>query len=221
MDSRATAPAESRTRWGDRVGRRRDILRAASELLEREGYESFNVRSIARGAGVSAATLYSYFPTKNEIFAALMIQRFSDLRISLDSLDTSDGSATGSIEELLTRVMPELIDLYRHFGRHIHLWTQAEDESGSTVIAAKRAFIEATQALELVVRKAATNEGAELDEDALLMPYIWSALFGIAFQHSNNMTGTLGYSREELTRYAARSVARGLVISRVPSTQKS
>lgn len=219
MDSDTAAPIDNRTKWGDRVGRRRDILRAASELLESEGYENFNVRRIARGAGVSAATLYSYFPTKNEIFAALMIQRFADLRVTLDSLDSpspSNGAATKTIEELLARVMPELIDLYRHFGRHIHLWTQAEDESGTTVVAAKRAFIEATQALEGVVRKAAANENAQLDEDALLMPYVWSALFGIAYQHSNNMTGTLGYSREELTRYAARAVARGLVVSRTP-----
>ena len=215
MDSATTgASRDNRTRWGDRVGRRRDILRAASELLEREGYENFNVRSIARGAGVSAATLYSYFTTKNEIFAALMIQRFADLRVTLDGLEES---STRSIEELLIRVMPELSDLYRHFGRHIHLWTQAEDESSPTVAAAKRSFIEATQALELVVRRAAASEGVQLDEARLLMPYIWSALFGIAFQHSNNMTGTLGYSREELTRYAARAVARGLVVSQ--STQ--
>ena len=210
MDRADTPLSEPRARWGDRVGRRRDILRAASELLEREGYEHFNIRSIARGAGVSAATLYSYFATKNEIFAALMVQRFSDLRVTLDALD---GVSTKTVEDLLVNVVPELVDLYRHFGRNIHAWTQAEDEAANTVVAAKRSFVEATEALDAALRRAARNEGIELGDDELRMPYLWSALFGIAFQHSNNMTGTLGYGREELTRYAARSVANSLVAS--------
>src|SRR4051794_21338148 len=67
----APANAASPTRWGDREGRRRDILAAARAQLTERGYLNLNVRDIARGAGVSPGTVYSYFATKDEIFATL------------------------------------------------------------------------------------------------------------------------------------------------------
>ena len=203
---------EGRTRWGDRVGRRRDILRAAADLLEHEGYDAFNVRRIASGAGVSPATLYSYFPNKSEIFATLMIQRFADFRLMLDQLEQRENGATRSIEELVAAVMPELVDLYRHFGRHIHEWTHGEEERSPTVSSTKSAFVDATTALERMLRSAARNEGIELDAGPLVMPFVWSTLFGVADHHGTNRPGTLGYKRDELTRYAARALTRGLAL---------
>ena len=195
------------TRWGDRVGRRRDILRAAGDLLEREGYDRMNVRAIAQSAGVSPATLYAYFPNKGEIFATLMVQRFSDLRLALDQLAPD---ALRSVEALIVRLMPELVDLYRHFGRHIHEWTRGEVERSPTVASTKQAFVDATTSLERALRTAASNEGIELDRGPTVMPFVWSTLFGIADHHGTNMPGTLGYKRDELTRYAARALQRGL-----------
>jgi AcrR family transcriptional regulator len=205
MDSSATPLPQ--TRWGDRAGRRRDILRAAADLLEQEGYDRLSVRAIAQRAGVSPATLYAYFPNKGEIFATLMVQRFADLRMALDQLGPA---ALRSVETLVVRLMPELVDLYRHFGRHIHEWTRGEVERSPTVASTKQAFVDATTALERALRSAARSDGIELDHDPALMPYVWSTLFGIADHHGTNMPGTLGYRRDELTRYAARALARGL-----------
>jgi AcrR family transcriptional regulator len=195
------------TKWGDRVGRRRDILRAAGDLLEREGYDRLNVRALAQRAGISPATLYSYFPNKGEIFATLMVQRFADLRVALDQLGPE---ALRSVESLVVHLMPELVDLYRHFGRHIHEWTRGEVEGSPTVASSKQAFVDATTALERSLRTAAANEGIEIDRGPTVMPFVWSTLFGIADHHGTNMPGTLGYRRDELTRYAARALARGL-----------
>jgi hypothetical protein len=50
---------------------------------------------------------------------------------------------------------------------------------------------------------------------------VWSTLFGIADHHGTNMPGTLGYKRDELTRYAARALARGLASGPQPGTQSS
>ena len=211
MDSAATTGA--RTKWGDRVGRRRDILRAAADLLEREGFDRLNVRAIARRAGIGPATLYSYFPNKGEIFATLMVQRFADLRLGLDQLEPR---ALRTIEDLVVRLMPELVNLYRDFGRHIHQWTRGEVDRSPTVASSKQAFVDATTALERALRAAASNEGIELDRGPTVMPYVWATLFGIADHHGSNMPGTLGYKRDELTRYAARALARGLSLQEAP-----
>ena len=205
MDS-SPAPGTP-TRWGDRVGRRRDILRAAADLLEHEGFDRLNVRALAQRAGISPGTLYSYFPNKGEIFATLMVQRFADLRVALDQLGPE---ALRSVEALVVHLMPELVDLYRHFGVHIHEWTRGEIEGSPTVASTKQAFVDATTALERALRTAAANEGIELDHGPTVMPFVWSTLFGIADHHGTNMPGTLGYKRDELTRYAARALARGL-----------
>ena len=61
----------SKTRWGDREGRRRDILDAAREQMAEGGYLALNMRDLARRASVSPGTLYQYFSTKEEIFATL------------------------------------------------------------------------------------------------------------------------------------------------------
>lgn len=47
------------------------VLQGAHDVFMAEGYEGANVDDIARAAGVSKATLYSYFPDKRALFAAV------------------------------------------------------------------------------------------------------------------------------------------------------
>ena len=48
--------------------KRRDILEAAKARFMVEGYASTGMEVVARDAGVSTATLYSYFPSKADLF---------------------------------------------------------------------------------------------------------------------------------------------------------
>ena len=45
-----------------------DVLGGAREIFLRDGFEGASVDDIARAAGVSKATLYSYFSDKRELF---------------------------------------------------------------------------------------------------------------------------------------------------------
>ncbi len=54
---------------GVRKGRKFDqVLAGAREVFLAQGYDGASVDEIARAAGVSKATLYSYFPDKRELF---------------------------------------------------------------------------------------------------------------------------------------------------------
>ena len=54
-------------------GRKYDqVLAGAREVFLREGFEGASVDQIARDAGVSKATLYSYFPDKQALFMAVL-----------------------------------------------------------------------------------------------------------------------------------------------------
>lgn len=47
------------------------VLKGAQEVFMSEGFEGANVDDIAKTAGVSKATLYSYYPDKRALFAAV------------------------------------------------------------------------------------------------------------------------------------------------------
>lgn len=67
MDNVLAAPApveESR--------KRRQVLDAASELFMAQGYGAVSMDSVARAAGVSKATLYAHFASKDVLFASIV-----------------------------------------------------------------------------------------------------------------------------------------------------
>jgi TetR/AcrR family transcriptional repressor of mexJK operon len=56
-----------------RKGRKFDqVIEGAKTVFLREGFEGASVDEIARDAGVSKATLYSYFPDKQHLFLAVL-----------------------------------------------------------------------------------------------------------------------------------------------------
>ena len=60
----------------DREAVRRSILDAARELFVTEGYQNVSIRKIAERIEYSPASIYSYFPSKDDIFFALAEEGF-------------------------------------------------------------------------------------------------------------------------------------------------
>src|SRR2546423_8246375 len=60
----------------DREAVRRSILDAARDLFVTEGYEQVSIRKIAERIEYSPAAIYSYFPSKDDIFFALAEEGF-------------------------------------------------------------------------------------------------------------------------------------------------
>ena len=60
----------------DRESVRRGILDAARGLFVREGFENVSIRKIAELVEYSPAAIYSYFPSKDDIFFALAEEGF-------------------------------------------------------------------------------------------------------------------------------------------------
>ena len=78
----------------DRNAVRRAILDAASDLFVTEGYQNVSLRKIADRIEYSPASIYSYFPSKDEIFFALAeegVRLFANTRNeSIEGLSASD-----------------------------------------------------------------------------------------------------------------------------------
>src|SRR5262252_5967333 len=71
----------------DREAVRRGILDAARDLFVSEGYRNVSIRKIAERIEYSPAAIYSYFPSKDDIFFALAEEGFRLL------YNTEDGAA--------------------------------------------------------------------------------------------------------------------------------
>ncbi|MBN1533389.1 MAG: TetR/AcrR family transcriptional regulator [Spirochaetes bacterium] len=60
----------------EREKRRQDILDAARSLLLKRGHHNISMRQIASIAELGVSTIYTYFPSKEDIFAALSREAF-------------------------------------------------------------------------------------------------------------------------------------------------
>jgi len=74
-----------------RKGRKYDqVVDGAREVFLRDGFEGASVDDIARAAGVSKATLYSYFPDKRLLFMEVATRQCEEqARTSIERIDNS------------------------------------------------------------------------------------------------------------------------------------
>jgi TetR/AcrR family transcriptional regulator, cholesterol catabolism regulator len=57
-----------------RAERRSRIIRTALDLLSESDYDDIQMRDVAEGSDVALATLYRYFPSKEQLFAAVQLE---------------------------------------------------------------------------------------------------------------------------------------------------
>lgn len=71
--------------------KRQGILDAAIEVFREVGYERASMASISARAGGSKATLYSYFKSKEELFAAAMLEAIdADAKSVIELMQSSE-----------------------------------------------------------------------------------------------------------------------------------
>nr|WP_295109823.1 TetR/AcrR family transcriptional regulator [uncultured Caulobacter sp.] len=84
------------------------IIDAARRIVLAEGLDQAKMGAIATAAGVSTATLYAYFPSKNDLFRAIVEKVAQGIDTRLDTaLHTPDGDP---IQTLATALMAPLTD---------------------------------------------------------------------------------------------------------------
>jgi len=94
----ATAP----TRQRRKETRPQELLDAALALFVEKGFAATRAEEVAQRAGVSKGTLYLYYPSKEELFKAVVRQNLSGL--IAEGLEVAE-NFEGSTSELLTFLM--------------------------------------------------------------------------------------------------------------------
>jgi TetR/AcrR family transcriptional regulator, mexJK operon transcriptional repressor len=109
-----------------RRGRKFDqVLAGAREVFMKDGFEGASVDDIARAAGVSKATLYSYFPDKRLLF--MEVAKAECCRQADRAIETIDMSAP--VRVVLSEAAMQMMDfITSDFGQRIFRICVAESE---------------------------------------------------------------------------------------------
>ena len=73
--------------WITRPDKRERLVAAAAELVDRHGVETPTLAQIAQAANVPPGNVYHYFKTREDLLAALVEHRRSEVRTLLSELD--------------------------------------------------------------------------------------------------------------------------------------
>lgn len=115
-------PPQSKPVRGDRVApsspKRQAIEQAAASVFLRDGYAGASVDDIAREAGVSKATLYSHFHSKEELFGAIICQQCSQFVVDAQTSEAAGASPDKILRNLGLKFLenilsPHMLALYR------------------------------------------------------------------------------------------------------------
>ncbi len=114
-----TNPSNCRLKRCSPDERRENILSVATQVFTQTGYGATSMSAIAAELGGSKATLYKYFPSKEQLFEAVLMRGCGAVMASLQELaETESDDLEGILTDFGTRFLSGLcsqrsIDVYR------------------------------------------------------------------------------------------------------------
>jgi AcrR family transcriptional regulator len=112
------------------AGVRQDILRAAEVIFTRRDFHEVLMEDVAQECGVGKGTLYRYFPSKRELYLAVMFEGIEGLRDDLSAALAQPGAPAEKIECIVRCILRHFWDR-RFFFALIHRNEhRAEDPEG-------------------------------------------------------------------------------------------
>ncbi|MGQ0433217.1 MAG: TetR family transcriptional regulator [Microthrixaceae bacterium] len=85
------------------AARRQRVLHAALKLGTDGGYDAVQMRDVASTAGVALGTIYRYFPSKDELLAAAMVEWMEDLERRVTQKAPSGDTTAERVYDVLRR----------------------------------------------------------------------------------------------------------------------
>jgi AcrR family transcriptional regulator len=83
--------------------KRTKILEAAIPMFADFGLSATTIASIAKQAGVGFGTVFNYFPAKEDLFKAAVLEPLDQQRVLLAELKEDTGTPHGKLRKMITR----------------------------------------------------------------------------------------------------------------------
>src|SRR3989442_14156748 len=91
-------------------GLRDRILRAAETVFARHDYHEVQMDDVVEACGVGKGTLYRYFPSKQDLYFAVMFEGIARLRVELETAVGSDEPPARKIRRIVYRTLAHFWD---------------------------------------------------------------------------------------------------------------
>ena len=87
------------------AARRQRVLVSALELATEGGYDAVQMRDVAASAGVALGTIYRYFPSKDALLAAAMVEWMEDLERRVSQRGPRGDTTAERVYDVLRRAV--------------------------------------------------------------------------------------------------------------------
>lgn len=101
------------------------ILEAAAECFAQRGYEAASVGDICERAGVSKGAFYHHFPSKQDLFMALLNEWLEALDVGLRRVQAEAANVPGALRNMAGMVGFVLSSASERLPMFLEFWTQA------------------------------------------------------------------------------------------------
>ncbi len=151
----------------ERQARKTMILEGALEVFREKGFESATMDDIAAQADFGKSTLYYYFPSKDEVFNAIMVNGWEHLWLSIEDIIHADYSPKKTFLKILKN-LAEMVDEDRT--RYEFLFSAAKTLSQNAETPPWKSYQERLYATLLSILKdgVAAGEFADIGPELLL-----------------------------------------------------
>lgn len=106
MPARASTHSVPKPIRADARRNRDQIITVAAELIDRDGL-AVPLDEIARQAGVGAGTVHRHFPSKESLYAAIVVDRVAGVVRTVRSLARDDAEPDAALVDALTTMLAE------------------------------------------------------------------------------------------------------------------
>ena len=171
------------------AARRQRVVAAALELGSKGGYDAVQMRDVARTAGVALGTIYRYFPSKDALLAAAMVEWMEDLERRVTQKAPKGDTTAERVYDVLRRAIATMERQPQLAEAVITALTSDDREAGGASVAT-------TDVMQRVMLRAFPDDVDPATEAAIakVLGHVW---FSCLIAWSNGV-GDLVWVAEEL-----------------------
>jgi AcrR family transcriptional regulator len=171
------------------AARRQRVLVSALDLAASGGYEAVQMRDVATSAGVALGTIYRYFPSKDALLAAAMVEWMEDLERRVSQRGPRGESTSERVYDVLRRAVATMERQPKLAEAVITALTSDDERAG-------RASISTTDVMTRVMLQAFPDDVDPAMEAAIakVLGHVWFSCL-VAWK---NGVGDMAWMAEEL-----------------------
>ncbi|MDQ2647986.1 MAG: TetR family transcriptional regulator [Actinomycetota bacterium] len=171
------------------AARRQRVLVSALELAADGGYDAVQMRDVATSAGVALGTIYRYFPSKDALLAAAMVEWMEDLERRVGQRGPQGDTTAERVYDVLRRAVATMEKQPKLAEAVITALTSDDDAAG-------KASISTTDVMTRVMLQAFPDDVDPAMEAAIakVLGHVWFSCM-VAWK---NGVGDMAWMAEEL-----------------------